>query len=84
MRVRTTEQWGDVQTTVYDNTDRLDVESSQANAFNPPSSRLGSPAADYNSMATMSPAQLGNVFSEPTVGLGPVFVLTLIRIRAWM
>ena len=68
MRVRTTEQWGDVQTTVYDNTDRLNVESSQANAFNPPNNRLGSPASDYNSMATMSPAQLGNVFSEPTVG----------------
>ena len=69
MRMRVTERWDNVENTVYDNNeDRLTIESSQANAFNPPSNRLGSPSSDYNSMATMSPQQLGNVFSEPTVG----------------
>ena len=69
MRMQVTERWDNVENTVYDNNeDRLTIESSQANTFNPPSNRLGSPPSDYNSMATMSPLLLGDVFSEPTVG----------------
>ena len=62
MRIRTTERWDNVERTVYDNTDVMNVESSAADSFNPPSNRFGTPISDQH-MVT------GNLdgFSEPTV-----------------
>ena len=46
MRIRTTERWDNVETTVYDNTDVMSVETDAMDLFNPPSNRFGTPVSD--------------------------------------